>query len=185
MSFKDLGDILASFVTFVKTDNTNKETSSSSQKVSLAIQSPSNITGETESQYVQQEIKKQVAKPAKHYDNIPSKIKQEIGSYALIHGTKAAIDRFPKVYTKYSLKRTTVGKKGKKGRPNLVDDETLKEIKYVIIGSRLAGTVIYRKMIVAIGTSVVKTNEPKILRGFGGSLELTEGWARNVLKGID
>ena len=176
---------MASFVTFVKTDNTNKETSSSSQKVSLAIQSPSNITGETESQYVQKEIKKQVAKPAKHYDNIPSKIKQEIGSYALIHGTKAAIDRFPKVDTKYSLKRTTVGKKGKKGRPNLVDDETLKEIKYVIIGSRLAGTVIYRKMIVAIGTGVVKTNEPKILRGFGGSLELTEGWARNVLKGID
>ena len=28
------------------------------------------------------------AKPAKHFDNIPSKIKQEIGSYALIHGTK-------------------------------------------------------------------------------------------------
>ena len=93
---------------FVKTDNTNKETSSSSQKVSLVIQCSLNITGETEIQYVQQEIKKQVAKPAKHYDNIPSKIKREIGSYALIHGTKAAIDRFSKVYTKYSLKRTTV-----------------------------------------------------------------------------
>ena len=72
---------------FVKTDNSNKETLSSSQKVSLVIQSSSNITGETEIQYVQDEIKKQVAKPAKHYDNIPSKMKQEIGSYALIHGT--------------------------------------------------------------------------------------------------
>ena len=59
---------------FLKTDNTNKEISSSSQKVSLVIQSSSNITSETEIQYVQQEIKKQVAKPAKHYDNIPSKI---------------------------------------------------------------------------------------------------------------
>ena len=78
---------------FVKTDNTNKETSSSGQRVSLVIQSSSNITGETEIQYVQQKIKKQVAKPAKHYDNIPSKIKQEIGSFALIHETKAAIDR--------------------------------------------------------------------------------------------
>ena len=78
---------------FVKTDNTNKETSSSGQRVSLVIQSSSNITGETDIQYVQQKIKKQVAKPAKHYDNIPSKIKQEIGSFALIHETKAAIDR--------------------------------------------------------------------------------------------
>ena len=92
MSFKDLlGDIMASKRDlrsyFVKTDNSNKETLSSSQKVSLVIQSSSNITGETEIQYVQGEIKKQVAKPAKHYDNIPSNIKQEIGSYALIHGT--------------------------------------------------------------------------------------------------
>ena len=93
LSFGDLlGDIMASKRNlrsyFVKIDNTNKETSSSSQNVSLINQSSSNITGETETQYVQQEIKKQVAKPAKHYDDIPSKIKQEIGSYALIHGTK-------------------------------------------------------------------------------------------------
>ena len=51
----------------------------------------------------------------------------------------------------------------------------LKKIKDVIIGSRLAGTVISRKMIVAIGTGVV---EPKILREFGGSLEFTEGSKR-------
>ena len=40
-------------------------------------------------------------------------------------------------------------------------------------------------MVVAIGTGVVKTNEPKILREFGGSLERAEGWARNVLKVMD
>ena len=151
MSFKDLlGYILASKRDlrsyFVQTDNTNKETSSSSQKVILVIQSSSNILGETEIQYVQQQIKKQIAKHAKHYDNIQSKIKQEIGSYALIHGTTAAIDRFPKVCTKYSHKRTTVYswkeryKKndlqsiGKRGRPNLVDDEMLKKMKDVTIG---------------------------------------------------
>ena len=76
--------------------------------------------------------------------------------YALIHGTKSAIDRFS--YTKYSLKRTTVNgwkescqkKKNnkpiapiqRKGRPNLVDDEMLKKIKDIIVGSRLAGTAI-------------------------------------------
>ena len=40
-------------------------------------------------------------------------------------------------------------------------------------------------MVVAIGAGVVKANELKILREFGGSLELTKGWARNVLKGRD
>ena len=143
-----------------------KKASLSSQKVSLIIQSSSNIIGETDIQYVQQEIKKQVAKPAKHYDNIPSKIKQEIGSYALIHETKVAIDHFSKLYEKYSLKRATViGWKerckkndlhfiGKRRRPNLVDNEILKKIADVIIGSRLASIV--------IGIGDVKGNKPKI-----------------------
>ena len=136
-----------------------------------------------------------MAKPAKHCNNIPSKIIQEIGSYALIHETKAAIDRFPKVYIKYSFKRTTVNgwkercekndlhSAGKRGRPNLVDDEMVKKkIKDVIIGSRLAGSVIYRKMVVAFGTDVVKANVPKFLREFGESLELTKGWLETFLK---
>ena len=160
MSFIDLlGDIMTSKGDlrsyFVKTDNTNKETSSSSQKGCLVIQSSSNITGEMEIRYIQQEIKKQVAKPTKHYANILSKVKQNIGSYALIHGTKAAINHFSKVYAKYSLNRTTVNrwkercrKKdlhsiGKRERPNLVSNETLKKIKDVIIGSRLARTLIW------------------------------------------
>ena len=202
LSFKDLlGNIMASKRRlqsyFVKIDNINKETSTSRQKVSLSTQSSSNMKGEQEIQYAQQEIKKQVTKPAKHFDNTPAKIKQEIGSYALIHGTKAAINRFAEVYTKYLLKRTTVNglkkrfKKndlhsiGKRGRSNLVDDEMLKKIKDVITGSRLACRVISQKMVVAIGTSVAMVNEPKILRGFGKSLELTEGWARSVLKGMD
>ena len=61
----------------------------------------------------------------------------------------------------------------------------LKKIKDIIIWLGLAGTVISRKLVVAIGTSVVKANEPKMLREFDRSLELTEGWARNVLKGMD
>ena len=40
-------------------------------------------------------------------------------------------------------------------------------------------------MVVAIGTSVIKANELKNLREFGGSLELTESWVRNVLKSMD
>ena len=37
---------------FVKTENANKEASSNTQKVSLVIQSSSNITGETDIQYI-------------------------------------------------------------------------------------------------------------------------------------
>ena len=66
-----------------------------------------------------------------------------------------------------------------------MDDEILKKIKDVLIESRLAGTVISRKTVVAIGTGVVKANEPKILKEFDGSLELTEGWTQKVLKSVD
>ena len=49
----------------------------------------------------------------------------------------------------------------------------------------MAGTAISRKMVIAIATRVIKANDPIILREFGGSLELTEGWARCVLKSMD
>ena len=61
----------------------------------------------------------------------------------------------------------------------------LKKTRDVIIRSRLAGTVISRKMVVAFSTGLVKANEPKILREFGGSFEFTVGRAQNVLKSID
>ena len=87
------------------------------------------------------------------------------------------------MYTKYSLKRTIVigwkesCKKKKndqstvpiqrKGRPNLVDDEMLKKIKDIIVGSRLAGTAISRKMVIVIATGIIKANDLNILREFG------------------
>ena len=161
--------------------------SSSSQKAPRLFQSASNIiTGEADIQYVEQEVKKQAAKSTVKHSNVPSKIKEKIGRYALIHATKSAIDRLSKVYRNYSLKRTTVNgwkkscKKKKndqpiapiqrKGRPNLVEDETLKKIKDIIVGSRLDSTAISRKMVIAIATGVIKANDPNILR------ELVEVW---------
>ena len=49
------------------------------------------------------------------------------------------------------------------GRPNLLSEELLKRAKGVIIGSRLAGTVIPRKMVIGIGTGVVKVNDPSTI----------------------
>ena len=61
---------------------------------------------------------------------------KEIGNYAAVHGTKAAIDGFLKIYTKFSLKRTTVNASREKlkkkeflslarknRKTNLVEDE--------------------------------------------------------------
>ena len=46
------------------------------------------------------------------------------------------------------------------GCPNLLSEELLKRTKVVIISSRLAGTVISRRMVIAIGTGFVKANDP-------------------------
>ena len=40
-------------------------------------------------------------------------------------------------------------------------------------------------MVIAIGTGVVKANEPNMLKEYGESLELTEDWARYVLKSME
>ena len=57
-------------------------------------------------------------------------------------------------------------------------------ITHVIIGLRLAGTAISQKLVTGTGTGAVKANETNILNGFRRSLELTEGWVRNVLKNM-
>ena len=46
-----------------------------------------------------------------------------------------------------------------KDRPNLLNDTLLKRITNIIVGTRLASTVISRKMVVGIGTGVVKVND--------------------------
>ena len=160
---------------YFKKIDSNNETSSSSEKAPPFFQSASNIiTGESEIQYVEQDIKKQVAKSTVKYSNVPSKIKEEIGRFALIHGTKSAIDPFSKVYTKYPLKRTTVNgwKESCKKKKN---DQPIAPIQR-------KGRP--KKMVIVIATGVIKANDPNILREFGGGLELTEGWSRSVLKSM-
>ena len=108
-----------------------------------------------------------------HYENVPLKIKQEIGNDATIHVTKAIIES----NKRFSTKGTTIDtweKRSKesnflslpkeKGRPNLVDDEMLQNIRYFIIESLLVRTVISWQMVIAIGTCVINVNEPKFLK---------------------
>ena len=133
--------------------------------------------------------------PRNKYNNVPEKIKVKVGEYASLHGTKAAMDYFTKIYPHHTFLRTSVNNwkkkikdkkiQGKKGRPNLLDENLLNKVKDVIVGTRAAGGVISRRMVIAIGIGVVKANKPDILKEFGGSVELTEGWARSVLKSLN
>ena len=65
----------------------------------------------------------------------------------------------------------------RKGRPNLLDNEFLVKMKDVVTGVCMAGGVISRKMVIAIGTGVIKANFLSKLKDFGGHIVLTEGWA--------
>ena len=124
-----------------------------------------------EIEMVMDEVEKSTARQS--YNNIPKHIRMEVGKYALAHSTKDALAKFSKQYPKYTFKRTSINSwkasfknngnsqnLKKIGRPNLLSEELLKRTKDVIIGSRLAGTVISRRMVIAIGTGVIKGNDP-------------------------
>ena len=72
----------------------------------------------------------------------------------------------------------------RKGRPNLLDENFVVNVKDVVNGVRMAGGVISRKMVIAIGTGVINANCPSKLKDFGGHIALTEGWVRGVLKSM-
>ena len=124
-----------------------------------------------EIEMVMDEAEKSAARQS--YNNTPKHIHMEVGKYALAHSTKDALAKFSKQYPKYTFKRTSINSwkasfknngnsqnLKKISRPNLLSEELLKRAKDVIIGSRLAGTVISRKMVIGNGTGVVKANDP-------------------------
>lgn len=150
---------------------TSKKNKPSNQEI---IVSATEIVNRGEIQTVMDEVEKSTAR--QNYNSVPKLVRIEVGKYALRHSTKDALDHFSKKYPKYKFKRTSVNswkaslktnendKPLKKiGRPNLLSDELLTKTKDVIIGSRLAGTVISRRMVIAIGTGVVKANDPGIV----------------------
>ena len=61
----------------------------------------------------------------------------------------------------------------RKGKPNLLDDEFLVKVKNVVTGVRMAGGGISRKMVIPIGTGVIKTKCPSKLKDFGGHIPKT------------
>ena len=72
----------------------------------------------------------------------------------------------------------------KAGRPNIVR-ELVQKIKEVIVGVRLTGAVISRRMVICTGNGVLKANDPNTLSEFGGTITLTEDWSRGILRSMD
>ena len=64
------------------------------------VASATDDVSQSELMLVENEIKKST-QVRKHYNKIvPEKIKREAGKYALLHRTKATVERFNKVYPK-------------------------------------------------------------------------------------
>ena len=134
----------------------------------------------------------------KYQKEIPEKVKREVGNHALTFGALSAIKKCSVKYPKFRFIRTSVNnwknkcKTGgdtfvfkKVGRPNLLDDNLIRKVKDIAIGTRQAGGVINRRQIVNIPKGVVRANNPDILTEFGGTVELINRWARSILSDLN
>ena len=147
----------------------------------------------SEVQFVQEQLSRDNTQ--RSYEKISLKIKMEIARFAEDKGSStAAIKFFSEKYPKIILKRQTVNDWRKNlvgsdfrhiGQPCKLDENLESKITNVIIGTRQAGAVISRASVISIGTGVVKANDPSLLAEFGGSVKLTEKWARCILKELN
>ena len=72
------------------------------------ITSKSGMVTPAELSMVTNEIK-HASRPRKNYNkNIPDKMKVKISEYAILHGTKAALEHFSKIHPKFKCVRTSV-----------------------------------------------------------------------------
>ena len=140
---------------------------------------------------MEDEIQKSCSRPDKYQKGIPEEIKKEVGTYTNIYGTASAIRKFSTKYEKYTFNRATVNSWkaksknksvfNKAGRPNIPGENLIKKVKDIAIGTRAAGGVINRKQILNIAKGVIRANDPNALEEYGGTLNLTDRWARHVL----
>ena len=89
---------------------TKKNNGKSDDKVPLILFSAFGSVNQAEISIISNEIKSYI-QPRRNYNpSVPERIKNEVGEYALIHGTKSALEKFGKQYPKYTLIKTSVKK---------------------------------------------------------------------------
>ena len=130
------------------------------------------------------EVDKSHGRPKKYQKKIPEKVKRGVGNHVLRFGTSSAIKKFSVKYPKFTFIRTLLNNwknKCKAGgenfvfkkvrRPNILDDNLIKKVKD--IGTRQAGGVMNRRVIVNIAKGAVRANNHDILKEFVATVELT------------
>ena len=176
----------------------NKRDESGKTEEPIVTKVASSITkniSNAELQYVSKEIESSRAKSKEYQKGIPKHLKKEIWNHALTYAS--AVKKYSAKYPKYKIIRTSVNnwktkcKSGddvvfkKAGRPNLLDENLIKKVKDVAIGTRQAGGIINIRQILNIAKGVVKSNNPEILVEYGGTVNLTNRWARGILRGME
>ena len=88
---------------------TKKNNGKSDNKVPSFLSSASGSVNQAEISIISNETKS-CTQPRKNSYNssVPKRIKNEVGEYALIHGTKSAMEKFGIKYPKYTVIRTSV-----------------------------------------------------------------------------
>ena len=86
----------------------------SNNKIPPFLTSGSGSLNQAELHAISEEVKSSV-QPRKHYNtSVSERIKNEFGQYALVNGTKSALEKFKTKYPQYTFVRTSVNNWKKK-----------------------------------------------------------------------
>ena len=137
--------------------------------------------------------------------NPPPDVKLKCARYAVdVSSPTGALKKFEKEYHRYCFSRPTISRWTKilkdsissgsdmtekmfsmnPGAPPLVVSEVMGVVKDLVHGSREAGATIMRRDVINIAHGVILSTIPGLLKENGGSITLTDRWARNTLKSI-
>ena len=73
----------------------------------------------------------------------------------------------------------------RRGRPAILTDELMTEIKQILSNLRVAGYAISRKVVLSVGNGVLSSRCPDKIAKNGGNITLSIKWARNILKSMN
>ena len=81
----------------VRSNFSAKENESKSSIISIPeiIITVTDNASQAEASMAKEEVKKKAVK-RRRYQNVSEKVREQVRRYALIHGTKAAVDKYPK-----------------------------------------------------------------------------------------
>ena len=137
--------------------------------------------------------------------NLPPDVKLKCARYAVdVSSPSGALKKFEKEYPRYCFSRPTISRWTKilkdsissgsditekmfsmiPGAPPLVASEIMGAVKDLVHGSREAGATIMRRDVINIAHGVILSTKPGLLKENGGSITLTDRWARNTLKSM-